>query len=35
MVLMNVPRRYIIRFKKIDGEEFEYPVVTWFGETRP
>jgi hypothetical protein len=34
MVMMNVPRRYIVRFKSIDGKEFEYAIVSWFGRDK-
>ena len=34
MVVMNVPRRYMIRFETIEGREFGYSVVSWFGRDK-
>jgi hypothetical protein len=34
MVVINVPRRYVIHFETIEGRKFEYSVVSWFGRDK-
>jgi hypothetical protein len=34
MAVINIPRRYLIRFRTIDGKEFEYSIVSWFGRDK-
>jgi hypothetical protein len=34
MVVINVPRRYMIHFETIDGRDSEYSVVSWLGRDK-
>ena len=32
--MMNVPRRFLIRFTTLEGLESEYSMVSWFGRDK-